>query len=103
MNTEEIAQAFKALGDENRLKMVQMIASADDICACHLLDKFDFSQPTLSHHIKILCAAKLIDCRREGKWMHYSLNAEHVGEICDLLSNLLEEAASEDEDQLSSK
>ena len=103
MNTEEIAQAFKALGDENRLKMVQMIASADDICACHLLDEFDFSQPTLSHQIKILCAAGLIECRREGKWMHYSLNTNHVSVIRDLLSSWLDEAKIEDKEQLSSK
>ena len=88
MNTEEFAQTFKALGDENRLKMVQMIACADDICACHLLDEFDFSQPTLSHHIKILCAARLIDCRREGKWMHYTLNKEVSKELVSVLSNL---------------
>ena len=103
MNTEELAQAFKALGDDNRLKMVEMIAGADDICACHLLDEFDFSQPTLSHHIKILCAAGLIECRREGKWMHYSLNTNHVSEIRDLLSTGLDEAMIEDKDQLSSK
>ena len=103
MNTEEIAQAFKALGDENRLKMVQMIAAANDICACHLLDEFDFSQPTLSHHIKILCTAGLIDCRREGKWMHYSLNANHISEIRDLLSTWLDEAMIEGKGQFSSK
>ena len=88
MNAEEIAQAFKALGDENRLKMVQMIASADDICACHLLDEFDFSQPTLSHHIKILCAAGLIECKREGKWMHYSLNKEFSKQLASFLENV---------------
>ena len=103
MNTEELARAFKALGDENRLKMVQMIANADDICACHLLDEFDFSQPTLSHHIKILCAAGLIECRREGKWMHYSLNINHVSETRDFLSSWLDEAMIEDKEQLSRK
>ena len=94
MDTEELARAYKALGDENRLRMVRMIAEADDICACHLLDEFDFSQPTLSHHIKVLCAAGLIECRREGKWMHYSLNAEHVGSMRDSLSDLLDAVAA---------
>lgn len=99
MNNKELAQVFKALGDENRLKMVQMIAAADDICACHLLDKFDFSQPTLSHHIKILCAAGLIECRKEGKWMHYSLNPACVEHILDVFGEVLKKAGDDYEDQ----
>ena len=103
MNAEEMSRAFKALGDESRLKMVKMIAAAEDICACHLLDEFDFSQPTLSHHIKILCAAGLIECRKEGKWMHYSLNPDCVIDMCALLSELLEKSANDDRDNLSNE
>ena len=103
MNAEEMARAFKALGDESRLKMVKMIAEAEDICACHLLDEFDFSQPTLSHHIKILCAAGLIECRKDGKWMHYSLNPDCIEDMRALLSELLEKSANDDKNHLSNE
>ena len=52
MNTEEAARAFKALGDENRLRIARIVAERGDVCACRLLDELDMTQPTLSHHMK---------------------------------------------------
>ncbi len=65
-------QAFKALSDSTRLSIVEML-SCEERCACRLLEKFDITQPTLSHHMKILCDSGLVSGRKEGKWTYYSL------------------------------
>lgn len=64
---------FKALSDANRLMIVDML-SCGELCACMILNKFNITQPTLSHHMKVLCDCGLVNGRREGKWMYYSLN-----------------------------
>lgn len=68
---------FKALADVNRLMIVDML-SCGELCACNILEKFHITQPTLSHHMKILCECGLVNGRRNGKWMHYTLNEETV-------------------------
>jgi ArsR family transcriptional regulator len=73
MNEIDAAKICRALGDPNRLQIVQML-SGGEMCACRLLEHFQITQPTLSHHMKILCECGLVDTRREGKWSHYSLN-----------------------------
>jgi len=75
MNPTEIAAICKALGDANRLQIVQML-SAKEKCACKLLEAFEITQPTLSHHMKILCECGLVNSRKEGKWHYYSLNMD---------------------------
>lgn len=75
MNTIDIALICKALGDSNRLQIVQMLSDGEK-CGCKLLEKFEITQPTLSHHMKILCECGLVESRKEGKWSHYSLNCE---------------------------
>lgn len=69
-----MAQLFKVLGDENRLRIIKLIAESDEICACKLLDELNITQPTLSHHMKLLRDSNLIRARKEGRWMHYSLD-----------------------------
>ena len=69
MNAMDVALICKALGDENRLEIVQMLSDGEK-CGCKLLERFEITQPTLSHHMKIL------NDRKEGKWHHYSLNCE---------------------------
>ena len=71
---------FKALADTNRLMIVDMI-SGGELCACKILEKFQITQPTLSHHMKILCECGLVNSRKEGKWMYYSLNVGKVQEL----------------------
>jgi len=71
------AQLFKALSDQNRVMIVDML-SCGELCACKILEKFNITQPTLSHHMKILCDSGLVNGRKDGKWMHYSLNTEMV-------------------------
>ena len=75
MNSIDVALLCKALGDTNRLQIVRMLSSGEK-CACKLLEQFDISQPTLSHHMKVLCECGLVNSRKEGKWSHYSLNCE---------------------------
>lgn len=73
MTTIDIPLICKALGDANRLQIVQMLADGEK-CGCKLLEKFEITQPTLSHHMKILCDCGLVVARKEGKWSLYSLN-----------------------------
>lgn len=72
-NYEEIGKIFKALGDPNRLKILDLI-KLEEKCACKLLEELKIGQSTLSHHMKILCDSKIVNCRKNGKWSHYSLN-----------------------------
>jgi ArsR family transcriptional regulator len=70
----ELARVFKALGDPVRLRLMSMIASrgeGGEVCVCELTPAFDLSQPTISHHLKLLRQAGLIDCERRGTWVHY--------------------------------
>jgi len=69
----DLAKYLKALGDENRLKIVSELKKGET-CACELLETLDVSQPTLSHHMKILVASGLVNPRKAGKWVHYSIN-----------------------------
>lgn len=70
----ELAKVFKALGDPVRLRLMSMIASrgeGGEVCVCELTPAFDLSQPTISHHLKLLRRAGLIDCERRGTWVYY--------------------------------
>ncbi|MEV8596163.1 metalloregulator ArsR/SmtB family transcription factor [Streptomyces sp. NPDC052012] len=70
----DLAKVFKALGDPVRLRLMSMIASrgeSGEVCVCELTPAFDLSQPTISHHLKLLRQAGLIDCERRGTWVYY--------------------------------
>lgn len=73
MNYEHTAKIFKALGDSNRLQIMDILKDGEK-CACQLLDLLHIGQSTLSHHMKILCDSNLVTAQKEGKWMHYTLN-----------------------------
>ena len=75
MSEIDVALICKALGDSNRLRIVRML-SEGEMCACKLLEALEITQPTLSHHMKVLCECGLVSTRRDGKWNHYSLNCE---------------------------
>jgi len=76
---------FKALGDPTRLKIVDMIANGE-LCACFILKEFDITQPSLSHHMKILCDCGLVNGRKDGKWTYYSLDKDAVQNFKDILA-----------------
>lgn len=69
----ELASTFKALGDPVRLRLLSLIAShpGGQACVCEISSTFDVSQPTISHHLKLLRAAGLLDCERRGTWVYY--------------------------------
>lgn len=67
---------FKALADETRLKIIEMLSSGE-MCGCKILEEFEITQPTLSYHMKILTESGLVNGRRDGAWMRYSLNEEN--------------------------
>lgn len=76
----EYALIFKALSDSTRLEILEMIKDKE-LCACNILKKFNITQPTLSYHMKILKDVGLINCTKNGSWMHYSLNEKTIIEL----------------------
>lgn len=78
---------LKAIAEPNRLKIVDLLSSGER-CACDLLDEFEFSQPTLSHHMKVLIDSGLVTARKSGKWQHYSLNLDQMSDISEVLGQL---------------
>lgn len=75
LDVKRTAVIFKAFCDENRIKILQILSSGEK-CACKLLEEMNITQPTLSHHMKILCDSGIVEGRKEGKWMHYSISKE---------------------------
>lgn len=75
MDEKRTALIFKAFCDENRIRILKMLKGGEK-CACKLLEALNVTQPTLSHHMKILCDSGVVVGRKEGKWMYYSISAE---------------------------
>ena len=74
------ARVFKALGDDNRLKILMML-STGETNACDLMEELNISQPTLSHHLKILTDEGITKCEKDGKWRIYSLTELGVNSL----------------------
>ena len=84
--SEEEAQAtaevFKALGDPARVRIVNLIATAGDaVCACDFNEALELSQPTVSHHLKKLTDAGLLEREQRGKWAYFSLKRDAVDKL----------------------
>jgi ArsR family transcriptional regulator, arsenate/arsenite/antimonite-responsive transcriptional repressor len=83
----EGASVFKALADPIRLRLLSIITSAgDEICVCDLTPQFEVSGPTISHHLKVLREAGLVDCERRGTWVYYWPVPERLQWIATLLA-----------------
>ncbi len=91
---KERSSLFKALADPNRIMIVDML-SCGELCACTILEAFNLSQPTLSHHMKILCGAGLVNPRKDGKWTHYSLNRERFSELISFIDRISTDVGKE--------
>ncbi|MGI6584719.1 MAG: ArsR/SmtB family transcription factor [Lutisporaceae bacterium] len=79
----EYIRVFRAFTDESRVRILEILSEGEQ-CACILLDDLKISQPTLSHHMKILCDSGIVKSRRVGKWNYYSINTdgcEYAGRI----------------------
>ncbi|MCL2047851.1 MAG: metalloregulator ArsR/SmtB family transcription factor [Defluviitaleaceae bacterium] len=79
------ALLFKAFADTNRLMIVDML-SYGELCACKILEGLGIAQPTLSHHMKMLCDCGLVSSRKDGKWTYYSLDSAAVERVKTFLS-----------------
>ena len=84
----DTVKIFKAFCDENRLKILEQLRTGEK-CACKLLDELQITQPTLSHHMKLLCDADIVQGRKDGKWVHYSINPEGAKRAKELLARLV--------------
>lgn len=93
MTYENLSNVLKVIADENRLEILDLL-SCGELCACDLLEHFDFSQPTLSHHMKVLHDNDLITYRKDGNKKMYKLNSEALkaaGGYLDLIARDNEE------------
>ena len=77
----DLASRFKALADPTRVAIVNRLASCDECCVCDLTGAFELSQPTISHHLKLLRQAGLVEASRRGTWAYYRLIPEAVAEL----------------------
>lgn len=87
-NFEKNAKLFKAFCDPNRLRILKLLETGE-LCACSLLEKLEIGQPTLSHHMKILCDLDIVKSYKVGKWTHYYLNEETIAFLNNFLSSLV--------------
>jgi ArsR family transcriptional regulator len=88
LNYEESSKVMKALSDPNRLRIIDIL-SCGERCACDILEHFDFTQPTLSHHMKVLMECGIVNSRKEGQWSYYSLNNTNCNKLVIFLMNLI--------------
>ncbi len=79
-----LASTFRALADPTRVSIVNRLACADECCVCDLTEAFDLSQPTVSHHLRILRDAGLVEAERRGTWAYYRLVPEAIGRLRDV-------------------
>lgn len=93
----EHVKIFKALADETRLKIIDMLSSGE-MCACKILEAFNITQPTLSYHMKILIESGLVRGVRDGAWMRYSLNEANGRIVIQFLDGLLLSKPSQSEE-----
>lgn len=78
----QVAAVLKAMADPTRLTMLAVLAASDaPTCVCHLEARFHLSQPTISHHLKVLREAELVVSERRGAWIHYALDRERIEAI----------------------
>jgi len=87
IQNKEVVLSFKALSDETRMAILDMLADGE-LCACKILEHFQFTQPTLSYHMKLLCDSGIVLGRRDGAWMKYSLNPAKLTEIAAFLDHI---------------
>ena len=87
VDSKRMAAMFKAFADENRIQILELLRDGER-CACMLLEEMKITQPTLSHHMKILCDSGIVVGRKEGKWMHYSISEDGIGDAMRYLEEL---------------
>ncbi len=87
IKTEEIIRISKALSDKNRVEIIKLL-SDEELCACHLLEYFDFTQPALSHHMKQLVDSELVLVEKKAQWSYYRINKKIFNEFKEFIENI---------------
>ena len=88
-SAEPLAATFKAVGHPVRLQILELLAlRSDPVCACNIESRFSLSQPTISHHLRVLRKAGLVTGERRGTWIYYSVSEEGIGPIFSFLRSL---------------
>ena len=84
---DRVAPLLKALADPVRLRLVSIVAASEggEACVCDLNDAFDLSQPTISHHLKVLHEAGLLDRSKRGVWVYYAVRREVLADLAALI------------------
>lgn len=83
---EQLAARFRALSDPTRVAIVNRLAQAAETCVCDLTAAFELSQPTISHHLKVLREAGLVESSRRGTWVYYRVVPEALGALAAALA-----------------
>jgi len=89
-NYEIHTKILKALSDQSRLQIIDLL-SCGEKCGCEILESFKFTQPTLSHHMKVLIDCGLVESRKDGVWNLYKLNVNNANKLVLFLMNLISE------------
>ncbi|HXF62165.1 MAG TPA: metalloregulator ArsR/SmtB family transcription factor [Caldilineaceae bacterium] len=92
---ERLAAMLKALAHPVRLQIVELLSRyAGQVCVCDVETQFDLSQPTISHHLKVLRQAGLIDCEQRGVWVYYYTRPETLAQLATVLGTMAESGES---------
>lgn len=94
MDYERISLVLKAMADPKRMKIIDLL-SYGNMCACDVLEHFDFTQPTLSHHMKVLEKAGIVSVNKQKQWHHYTLNEEFVQQFMASMTQLLSDSSED--------
>ncbi|WP_207696142.1 hypothetical protein DOK67_0000656 [Enterococcus sp. DIV0212c] len=94
MDYDRISLVLKAMADPNRVKIIDLL-SYSSMCACDVLKHFDFTQPTLSHHMKVLEKAGIVSVSKQRQWHHYTLREAFVKEFMGSMVQLLSDGGND--------
>lgn len=87
---DALAAAFKAIGHPVRLRILRKLScQPDPLCVCHIESRFTLSQPTISHHLRLLRKAGLVNSERRGTWIYYSVRREGVGPLYTFMTSIV--------------
>lgn len=85
VDADTMASRLKALSDPTRLRLFSLVASTSQVCACDLTEPLGVSQPTVSHHLKVLTTAGLLEREQRGKWVYFSASSQAMAELSTFL------------------
>lgn len=94
LNDKQFVQKIKIISDTTRLSIIRLLAEKGSMCACKILDEMHITQGTLSHHMSILTNAKLVSCRKDGKWRHYCLIPNSFCELATFIQKICHSQSS---------